>query len=34
MNVNSTVPDFYHVAGIVRFRITGMVLKSTKATGQ
>lgn len=32
MNVNSSVPDFYHVAGIARFKITGMVLKSTNAT--
>ena len=31
MNVNSSVPDFYHVAGIVRFKITGMVLKSSNA---
>jgi len=32
MNVNSSIPDFYHVGGIVRFKLTGMVLKSTNAT--
>jgi hypothetical protein len=29
MSVNSTTPEFYHVAGIVRFKVTGMVVKST-----
>jgi len=31
MNVNSSVPDFYHVAGIVRFKMTGMTLKWSNA---
>jgi hypothetical protein len=29
MSVNSTVPEFYHLAGIVRFKVTGMTLKSS-----
>lgn len=29
MAVNSNVPEFYHLAGIVRFRVTGMVIKSS-----
>jgi hypothetical protein len=29
MPVNSTTPEFYHLAGIVRFRVTGLTLKSS-----
>jgi hypothetical protein len=29
--VNSQIPEYYHAAGIVRFKITGMTLKSTNA---
>jgi hypothetical protein len=29
--INSANPEFYHAAGIVRFKITGMVPKSTNA---
>jgi hypothetical protein len=25
--INSTTPEFYHLAGIVRFKVTGMILK-------
>ena len=25
--INSTVPEFYHIAGIVRFKVTGMTIK-------
>jgi hypothetical protein len=28
-NVNASVPEYYHVAGIVRFKVTGMTIKST-----
>ena len=28
-NINSATPEFYHVVGIVRFKVTGMTLKST-----
>jgi hypothetical protein len=31
MNVNASVPEFYHIAGIARFKISGMVVKSTNA---
>ncbi len=31
MNINATTPDYYHVAGIVRFRVSGMTLKSSNA---
>jgi hypothetical protein len=27
--VNSTTPEFYHLAGIARFKVTGMILKSS-----
>jgi hypothetical protein len=29
MPVNSSTPEFYHLAGIVRFRLIGMTLKSS-----
>jgi hypothetical protein len=29
--INAKIPEHYHVAGIVRFKITGMSLKSTNA---
>jgi len=29
MAVNSNVPEFYHLAGIVRFKVTGMIIKSS-----
>jgi hypothetical protein len=29
--LNSSIPDVFHVAGIVRMRVVGMVLKSTNA---
>jgi hypothetical protein len=32
MPVNSTTPEFYHLAGIVRFRVIGMTLKSRVQT--
>ncbi len=32
-NINATTPEFYHVAGIVRFKITGMQLKSSNLPG-
>jgi hypothetical protein len=31
MSVNATVPEFYHVAGPARFKMTGMVVKSSNA---
>jgi hypothetical protein len=27
--INSTTPEFYHLAGIVRFKVTGMILKNS-----
>jgi hypothetical protein len=27
--INATVPEFYHVAGIVRFKVTGMTIKAS-----
>jgi hypothetical protein len=27
--INSTVPEFYHVAGVVRFKVTGMTVTSS-----
>lgn len=27
--INSTVPEFYHIAGIVRFKVTGMTIKAS-----
>jgi len=27
--INSTIPEFYHLAGIVRFKVTGMIVKSS-----
>ena len=29
MSVNSTTPEFYHIAGIVRFKVTGMTLRTS-----
>jgi hypothetical protein len=29
MSINSNVPEFYHLAGIVRFKVTGMTIKSS-----
>jgi hypothetical protein len=29
MAINSNVPEFYHLAGIVRFKVTGMTVKSS-----
>jgi hypothetical protein len=29
LSINSTIPEFYHIAGIVRFKVTGMILKSS-----
>lgn len=29
MGVNAKVPDYYHIGGIVRFKVGGMVLKSS-----
>jgi hypothetical protein len=29
--INSVSPEFYHVAGVVRLKVTGMVMKSTNA---
>jgi hypothetical protein len=29
MAINSNVPEFYHLAGIVRFKVTGMTIKSS-----
>jgi len=31
MNLGAATPEYYHVAGIVRFKITGMVVKSKNA---
>ena len=31
MSIGSDTPQYYHVAGIVRFKITGMVIKATNA---
>ena len=31
MSVNASVPEFYHVAGPARFKMTGMVVKSSNA---
>ena len=28
-NVNSSTPEFYHIAGIVRFKVTGMTLRTS-----
>ena len=28
-NVNSTTPEFYHLAGIVRFKVSGMTIKAS-----
>jgi hypothetical protein len=28
-NINSTTPEFYHVVGIVRFKVTGMTLRAS-----
>jgi hypothetical protein len=27
--LNATTPDYFHLSGIVRFKVTGMVIKST-----
>ena len=27
--INATVPEFYHIAGIVRFKVTGMTIKAS-----
>ena len=27
--LNATTPEFYHLAGIVRFKVTGMILKTS-----
>jgi hypothetical protein len=29
--VNASVPDYFHLSGNVRFRVTGMVMKSSNA---
>jgi hypothetical protein len=34
MSVNATVPEFYHVAGPARFKMMGMVVKSSNADGK
>jgi hypothetical protein len=31
MSIASNVPEYYHVGGIVRFKMTGMAVKSTNA---
>lgn len=31
-NANSPAPEYYHVAGILRLKITGMTLRSTNAS--
>jgi hypothetical protein len=28
-SVNSTVPEYYHLTGLARFKVTGMIIKST-----
>jgi hypothetical protein len=28
-NINSTTPEFYHVVGIVRFKVSGMTIKAS-----
>ena len=28
-SINSTVPEYYHATGIIRFKVTGMTIKST-----
>jgi hypothetical protein len=28
-SVTSTIPEFYHLAGILRFKVTGMILKAS-----
>ncbi len=28
-SVNSTIPDYFHLSGNVRFKVSGMVIKST-----
>ena len=28
-SINSSTPEFYHIAGIVRFKVTGMTLRTT-----
>ena len=34
MSVNATVPEFYHVAGAARFKVTGMAIKSSNIDGK
>jgi hypothetical protein len=34
MSLNSNTPEFYHVAGLARFKITGMTLKSSNLPQQ
>lgn len=29
MGINAAVPDYYHIGGIVRFKVGGMILKSS-----
>jgi hypothetical protein len=29
MSINSSTPEFYHIAGIVRFKVTGMTLRAS-----
>jgi hypothetical protein len=30
-NVNSNTPDYFHLSGNVRFKVSGMIIKSTNA---
>ena len=34
MSVNATVPEFYHVAGPARFKVTGTAIKSSNVDGK
>ena len=34
MGVNSNIPEFYHIAGIVRFKVTGMTLRASNIPRQ
>jgi hypothetical protein len=34
MSIHSTTPEFYHIAGIVRFKLTGMTLRDSNIPHQ
>jgi hypothetical protein len=33
-SINSIVPEFYHIAGVVRIKVTGMTIKTTTISPQ